>query len=850
MMKTIRSSGSRALVISVVMGLAVVSTGAQARVGAAAGVVEQVRLALGHGDVAGARRAAEADNPDATGRELAIALVEIFEGKYTAARTRLVPLADRGPAGEAALELGLLDVKFGRTDEGRRRLNPIVQNRTFVGPDDYFKLARAAVGVREFLLANDAYLRIKDEKRADIQGSWGDLFLERHQPGDAVTSYRAALEADPSWMPALAGLARALADEDPAESKTALAAAAKVAPDYPDALLLLAEAGLGEEDVAAATQALDRLAKVRPGTIEEAAARMAVAYKSTRGDLAAVDALAARVREINPRSALGYRTAGAEAAREYRFDDAVTLAGKAVAIDGYDAMALFDLGLYLTRTGDEPAARTALERSRELDRSASQQGNQGGSARTNNVLKLLDTLDSFVRVLDGDFIFKFAPEEAAVLRVYALPIAQEAYKTFSERYGFKPQGPLLVEIFPVHDDFAVRTLGLAGLQGALGACFGRVVTMDSPRARPPGEFSWQATLWHEIAHVFSLQASQYRVPRWLTEGISTYEEHRKQPAWGRELTLEYANQLAKSKTFGVKGLPDAFKRPESLSLAYFEASLVVEHLIALNGDAGLRTLLKAYADGASDTTAFASAFGKSVDEVETSFKAFIDERYSALRAAMQDPPTNVEATDVAALRTRAAGAPGNFLSQWSLGQALVRAGDMAAARAPLERAAELAPQASGATSPRALLARMSEEAGDVTRARREWRELLTYDHTNVVAARRLASLSAGVGAAAADDENFALRRVADLDPFDADIHGLLGRRLVAKGQHAEALIEFEAALALGPTNLAEAHADVGDVLLKLGRREEAKREALSALKEAPTFARAQDLLLAAIGRPE
>ena len=60
--------------------------------------------------------------------------------------------------------------------------------------------------------------------------------------------------------------------------------------------------------------------------------------------------------------------------------------------------------------------------------------------------------------------------------------------------------------------------------GALGACFGRVVTMDSPQARPPGEFQWEATLWHELAHVITLQMSNQRVPRWLTEGISVYEE--------------------------------------------------------------------------------------------------------------------------------------------------------------------------------------------------------------------------------------------------------------------------------------------------------------------------------------
>ena len=45
-------------------------------------------------------------------------------------------------------------------------------------------------------------------------------------------------------------------------------------------------------------------------------------------------------------------------------------------------------------------------------------------------------------------------------------------------------------------------------------------------ARAPGKFQWEATLWHELAHVITLQMSNQRVPRWLTEGISVYEEKR------------------------------------------------------------------------------------------------------------------------------------------------------------------------------------------------------------------------------------------------------------------------------------------------------------------------------------
>jgi hypothetical protein len=178
-----------------------------------------------------------------------------------------------------------------------------------------------------------------------------------------------------------------------------------------------------------------------------------------------------------------------------------------------------------------------------------------------------------------------------------------------------------------------------------------------------------------------------------------------------ELTLEFAYQLSAGKTFGVKNLPGAFKRPESLALAYFEASLVVEHLVALNGDPGLRTLLLAYADGATDADAFAKAFGKSVDEVEASFKAFIDQRYGALSRAMAAPPSQVRPDDLAGLRARAAAAPGNYVSQLQLGQALFKTGDLDAARPALERAAQLAPQAMGDASPHGL-SQIAEKEGD------------------------------------------------------------------------------------------------------------------------------------------
>lgn len=806
-------------------------------------LVRHVRRALGRGGSDRARTLANTVTAPAEVKAVSLALVDLFEGKDAEARARLTPLADAGDMADAVLELGLLDIRHGKREEGRARLGKLLQQTYDMTPENSFRMARAAHAMGDFRLANSIYQRMGTLplQQADMEATWGDMLLEKRQAAEALRSYRASIEADPAWVAAHLGLARAipeLADVNPAEGEAAFATAAKLAPAHPGVLLLSIENHLAEDDRPGAGAALDRLASVRPGTLEEFAYRAALAYADGRA--ADLDLWLGRARSVNAQSGRADRILGEQAARLYRFDDAATFARRATEVDDEDPDGFADLGVYLMRTGDEAAARIALERAFKVD---------PYNGNTYNMLLSLDLVDGFETVTAGDFVFKFAKDEAAVLKAYAVPLADEAYKTFAARYGFTPKGPILVEVFFKHDDFAVRTLGLPGLVGALGACFGRVITMDSPRARDPGTFSWQATLWHEIAHVFSLQASNYRVPRWLTEGISVFEEHRYNKAWGRELALEFASALSANRTFGVKGLPNAFQRPRDLALAYFEASLLTEHLVSLNGDEGLRTLLAAYAGGAKDAEAFAKAFGKTVDEVEASFKTFVEAEYGALAKAMSDPRPAAERAgpqSLDAVRALVAKTPGSYMAQWSLGQALLESGDMAGAAAALERAAALAPMASGNTSPRALLAEIAVKQGDPARARRELRELLTWDHDNLTAAQKLAAMAAE----AKDDANeaFALRVVADVYPYDVQAHVQLGRRALARKDYAAALTELQAVIALGPLNRAEAHADLAEAYLGLNRRDEAKVEALKALEHAPMFARAQDILLAVIRR--
>ena len=510
------------------------------------------------------------------------------------------------------------------------------------------------------------------------------------------------------------------------------------------------------------------------------------------------------------------------------------MARKGVALEPDNPRTQAALGLHLLRVGDERGARRALETAFRAD---------AYDLVTYNLLQMLDSLDGFDVIEAGAAVVKLDPDEAPALRHYAVPMVKDAMAQMSARYGFEPQGPILVEIFPKHDDFAVRTLGLPGLLGALGACFGRVVTLNSPRAREPGTFNWQATLWHEMAHVFTLQLSKYRVPRWLTEGISVYEEGLRRPEWARDSELTFARAWADRKVLSLADLNSGFTRPDTVELAYFQASLVVSLIAARHGHQALTTMLRAYGEGADTETALRKATGGGSADLQREFDAMLAERYAAVGKALQAPEglDVPRGADVAAVKALAAKHGGSYPVQMTAGQALAAAGAREDAIAAFGRAAALVPAAVGSSSPRAQIAALAERAGDFPRALRELKSLVGDDHTNIDAARRLVPLAKRLG----DQEALALAydRIVTLDPFDSATHSAYGRLAVERRDMVLAAREFKAAIDAGPVDPVPSQCDLADVLLASGDRAGAKQAVLSALETAPTYERAQQLLL-------
>ena len=760
-------------------------------------------------------------------------------GDFDAAAALAAPASAAAPAGEAALEWGLILLQQGKKAEARRVLAPVAGGaRSVTTADGLLRVARAARALGQVRTANALFRETVAAAAKDpglvaaANTAWGDLFLDTHDPANAAASFRAALAADGEWAPAHAGLARALANENPPAAAAAARRAIGIDPALVGAHLLLASAALDAGKTADAQAPLARALAINPNSTDAHALTAAIAYVG--GRTSDYEAAAAQALAVNPVFGDLYRIVASHAAGNYRYDDAVVMARRAVALEPDNPRTHADLGLHLLRVGDERGARRALETAFRAD---------AYDLITYNLLQMLDTLDGFESFEAGRATVRLDPAEAPALRHYAVPMVKDAMAQMTERYGFEPQGPILVEIFPKHDDFAVRTQGLPGLLGALGASFGRVVTLGSPRARPPGDFNWQATLWHEMAHVFTLQLSNYRVPRWLTEGISVYEEGLRRPEWARDSELAFARAWADKRVLPLADLNSGFTRPDMVELAYFQASLVVSLIANRHGHAALTTMLRAAGDGADTEAALHKATGRGLADLQRDFDAMAAERYAALGRALQAPDSFElpPGADVAAPKALAARHAGSYPAQMAAGQALAAAGARVDAIAAFERAAALVPSAVGASSPRAQIAALADRAGDYPRALRELKALVGDDHTGIELARALVPLARRLG----DQDALALayERIVTLDPFDAAAHSAYGRLAWERRDLPLAVREFNAAIDAGPVDPVPAQCDLADALLASGARAEAKRAVLAALEAAPTYERAQRLLL-------
>lgn len=196
-----------------------------------------------------------------------------------------------------------------------------------------------------------------------------------------------------------------------------------------------------------------------------------------------------------------------------------------------------------------------------------------------------------------------------------------------------------------------------------------------------------------------------------------------------------------------------------------------------------------------------------------------------------------------ALRAYVSEHPDSFLAQMALGRALLKEQQVDEAVQAFERAAMLVPVARGQNSPHAQLAQIALSRNDQPKAIDHLEKLIAVDFDNIAAARQLAQLLRDAGINDPARLQRVYQRIAAIDPYDAEAHTTLGRLAIGRNEPDIASREFRAVLALGPVDRAAALTDLAESYLKSGKRAEAKKETLAALEIAPSYERAQSLLL-------
>jgi cellulose synthase operon protein C len=725
---------------------------------------------------------------------------------------------ERGARAEA---LASFDTFIDLYNDGRART---AEDLTAVG------IAVSYLGERDPQLFQDAVRAFEEAARMDPtyaapRLAEAELFLAKYNSTDASALLREVLAVNARHPGALLALAKAKAFDGTDEAMALVDSSLAVNARAPAALAFRAQLKLGLEDYEGAARDAERALETNPASLEALATLGAVHFLA--GNRSGHDEARQRALRLNPRHG-GFDVHVAEMAiQQRRYREAVELARRGLALDSASWSAHALIGLTELRLGDVAAARNSLETAFTGD---------PYNVWVKNTLDLLDTYPQYVTKATQRFELFLHGDEADLLELYMADLSEEAYESLARRYGARPDTPVRVEVYPSHADFSVRSVGLAGL-GALGIAFGNILALDSPAARGPGDFNWGSTLWHEIAHAVTLAASQHRVPRWLTEGISVLEERRARPGWGDDVSLDFVVAMKRGLVLPVSELNSGFVRPrypQQIAHAYYQSSLVAEWIEQEFGDNALRDMLRAYGNGRTHDQVLRDVLRIEPGALDARFERNLHERFA----------TQLAAIDVSARGDDVHGAVqvgGPLMTALRAARAALESGDLSTATREAERARGMFPEYAGQDGPYLLLHEIARRNGDGAAAAAALNEHVARNERDYDAHIALATLLEEQGdlRGAAD----ILERAMYIHPYDAAVHDRMAKLYAATDQHAKTVRERRAILALKPANRADAHYQLALALMAAGDRTDARRQVLRALEIAPNFAAAQSLLL-------
>ncbi len=648
--------------------------------------------------------------------------------------------------------------------------------------------------------------------------------------------YQRVLDIHEDHQEALAGLAECFWRSGDSRVTNALDAVIAQNPFHFRACAIQTEMALDGGEAEEALTLIDKILHINPNHIRFLGLKAGAMFLLDRLD--EMRAAQEKALQVNRHASEVYRITGRIASRHYRFEEGAAFQRQALELEEDDHLARAFYGFDLLRLGRDEEGRAELTRSFEADRF---------NVQVYNMLELLDTLAEFQVVDRGSFRLKMPAREYAIWGGEALALVEEAHRFLQGAYQLQLEKPIHVQIFDQHDDFMVRSVGLPGNVGHLGICFGRLVTMDSPSAREKWAMNWRSVLWHELAHVATLQKTRNRIPRWLSEGISVYEETRKDPSWGQRLDPQYRMVLAQNGQPGLKSLETYFTRPRSqlhLMFGYFLAGEFVRFYVERHGFDALLASLDGIAANQKALDALVAATGAGTDGLAREFQAFLTNRFQPFenlpkvrpQALLEGLDPQLTAPPPAPLDESSA-----FGDAMLAGGKAFKEGRLSEAEEAWQKAYKLYPEYMGADGPLFRLLELYRQRESRREVVQTLHRILELDATQFQACLQLAEHYREEG-----DWERVLEisdRALAVDPFDVDAVELRFRALSELGRGPGALAGIERLMLLNPNRQIDYKLMRIDLLAKTGDRSAARLETLQLLEEVPHSWEAQRRLL-------
>ncbi len=507
-------------------------------------------------------------------------------------------------------------------------------------------------------LYGDALKNDKAFWPAELQA--GLLLLEKFNRAEAVAAFDKALTINPSASEALAakGVA-ALMRFEIKDAERFAERALKFNPNLPEALRLRADVHLATGNAAGALKELERARKISPRD-ERTLARIAACY-TLQGNKHELADLTAAVAKFDSKPAVFYFELGERLEERRRFDLAEEHFQIAAKLRPNLPGPLNSLGLLYMRLGKEAEAAPLLEKGFNADKF---------NIRVSNMRKVLTHLSKYQAIKTKHFTVMHDPATDGPLARWMADYLEEIYADLAKKFDYKPNGPILVELFRTHQMFSGRTVALPDLH-TIGACTGRVITMCSPNektskgepARTP--FNWARVMRHEVVHIFNLAQTNYLVPHWFTEGLAVSNEGFPRPGPWNKLLLE---RVPEGKLLDLDTIDLGFIRPRDpleWQQAYCQAQLYIDYIVKQYGQQAIGKLLAAFGRGLSavdaikevckvDRETFEKGYRTHLEKVvqELGGKQAVQKRRTLkeLQAEYKKDPSNADTAGELALR--------------------------------------------------------------------------------------------------------------------------------------------------------------------------------------------------------